>query len=131
MYYREMSGSMVPFLRQGDLVKVMPYTCCQLGDIILWQRGESMVMHRVVCKFSNRIMTKGDAVAHFDTPVPIQNILGKATSRERDGKTSSLDSLGSRVMGLAFSLTISWSRGLLSILVAIKRFGRETLGLAS
>jgi hypothetical protein len=131
MYYREMSSSMVPFLRQGDLVKVTPFANSRLGDIVLWQKGESLVMHRVVAKFYNRIITKGDARGYWDEPVNHGDILGKAISRERCGRERSLDSLGARFLGLAFCLTSACVPRLLTILATVKRLGRDRLGCLS
>lgn len=127
MFYREMSSSMVPFIRQGDLVKVIPPPCRrpQLGEIVLWQRGESLVLHRVVARFDNRIITKGDALASWDAPISPEDILGKAISRQRRGKERTLVSLPARTLGLSFNLLSACVLRLLRVLSAIKRSGEK------
>jgi signal peptidase I len=122
-------GSMVPWLRQGDAVTVVPAARCRVGDVILYSRGEVLVMHRVVGKIGGRIIAKGDAVGRLDPPITPQDIIGLAVSIKRHGKKRSLDSLGSRLGGLAFSLTVSWIPKSLPFLAAVKRLGREKLGL--
>jgi len=118
---------MIPSLREGDLVTVVPETC-RVGDIVLYNRGDSLIMHRVLAKFAGKIITKGDASARLDPPLNPQDILGRAVSYERHGKKSSLNSLRSRLCGLAFCLTVSWIPRSIAILAAVKRLCREKLG---
>jgi hypothetical protein len=123
-------GSMIPFVRAGDLVTIVPGKPCRVGDVILCRRDGNLVLHRVVGKKDGKIITKGDALGYADGPVAPQDILGQAVFAERSGVTRSLDSLGSRLLGLAFSLTVSRVPKLMGILAAVKRLGRERLGLA-
>jgi hypothetical protein len=127
MRFRPLGGSMIPWLRPGDIVTVAPRQRCRLGDIVLWQRADSMVLHRVVARSGGGIITKGDALAYLDNPVASGDILGQAVARERQGKVSCLDSFWSRYFGLAFCLTLSWIPGLLPWLAAGRRCGEETL----
>lgn len=126
---RSRGGSMIPALREGDVVTVIAQKKCRLGDIILYRQGDSLVMHRVVAKSATRIITKGDAVGKLDRPITSQDIWGWAVSFERHGKVHPLNSLASRLVGLAFSLTVPWIPKSLSILAAVKRLGRNKLGL--
>jgi len=129
MRLRSLGGSMIPYLREGDLVTVVPVKKCRVGDIVLYNRGNSLIMHRVLAKFSDKIITKGDAATRLDPPISPQDILGRAVSYERHGKKSSLNSLRSRLCGLAFCLTVSWIPRSIATLAAVKRLGREKLGL--
>ncbi len=123
-------GSMIPFLRPGDAVTVVPGKRCRVGEVILYSRGDLLVVHRVVAKFGGRIFTKGDAAAQLDPPITARDIIGRAVSSERNGKKYPQDSLGSRFWGLAFSLTVAWIPQSLQMLAAVKLLGREKLGLA-
>lgn len=75
------SGSMEPDIKEGD----MAYICqCRAedivsGDVIAFETGNGqLVLHRVVDKTEEGIITKGDANDHDDfTPVKIQNVKGK------------------------------------------------------
>jgi len=129
MRLRSLGGSMIPSLREGDLVTVVPAKTCRVGDIVLYNRGDSLIMHRVLAKFADKIITKGDAAARLDPPLNLGDILGRAVSYERQGKKFSLNSLRSRMCGLAYCLTVSWIPGSITLLAALKRLGREKLGL--
>jgi hypothetical protein len=121
MRLRPLGSSMVPFMRAGDIVTIAPSRRCRIGDIVLYRRDDGTVMHRVVMKFADRIITKGDALRQTDPPVFPHNICGRAVAYERQGKKHAIESLGSRFLGLAFSLTVSQVPGLLRLLVAMKR----------
>jgi hypothetical protein len=127
MRFRPLGGSMIPWLRQGDTVTVTPRKRCRPGDIVLWRRGETLTMHRVVARSKGGIITKGDALDHLDKPVTPADILGQAVARERQGKMRSLDSFWSRYLGLAFCLTFSLVPRLLPWLAAGRRHGQEKL----
>lgn len=121
MRLRPLGSSMVPFLRAGDIVTIAPSQRCRLGDIILYRRDDCTVMHRVVMKFADRIITKGDALRQIDPLVLPQDICGRAVAYERHGKKHALDSLGPKFLGMAFSLTVAQVPGLLGLLGAMKR----------
>jgi hypothetical protein len=129
MRFSPLGGSMVPTLRQGDVVTIKPGQGCRIGDLILFERGAGLVLHRVVAKLNGAIFTKGDALPYRDAMICPQDILGKAISRERRGKERPLDSLTARLLGLAFCLTSACVPGSMKILAAVKRLGREKLGL--
>jgi hypothetical protein len=129
MRFRPLGGSMIPFLRAGDIVTIVPGKPCRVGDIALWRQNGNLMLHRVVGKKCGSVFTKGDATDRLDSPVSSQDILGRAVSLERRGVTRPLDSLGSRLLGLAFCLTVSWVPKLVALLAAAKSLGREKLGL--
>jgi hypothetical protein len=120
---------MIPVLRDGDVVTIVPEKRCRLGDIVLFRRGDALLLHRVVAKFSGRVVTKGDALGGLDFRVAPQDILGRAVWRERRCQKRSLDSLEARLVGLAFCLTLSWIPVLFKILHAMLRLTRKKLGL--
>jgi hypothetical protein len=110
---------MLPALRQGDEVTIAPLAG-RVGDVVLYSRGDCLVMHRVVAKLAHRIITKGDAVPRFDPSITDRDILGRAVFFERQGKKQPLDSLAARWLGLAFSLTVSWVPQLITMMAAVK-----------
>ncbi len=129
MRFRPRGRSMTPLLRDGDVVTIAPGKRCRIGDVVLFRIGEALILHRVVAKFSGRVGTKGDALGRLDATVTPRDILGRAIRRERCGKERSLESLEARLLGLALCLTISWVPKLVDILCAVRRVGREKLGL--
>ncbi len=86
MRFRPLGGSMASFLRSGDIVNICPGESCRVGDVVLWQAGDALILHRVVAKKNGRIITKGDSLGHLDAPVTLKHILGGAVARERQGK---------------------------------------------
>lgn len=130
MRFLPLGGSMVPFLRQGDIVSICPGYDCRAGDIVLSQTGDTLVLHRVVAKKNGGIITKGDSLGRLDTPVTREQILGTAVIRERQGKVRRLDRLGARFLGLAWCLT-SWIPGLMSFLAAARRTLRNVAGVST
>jgi hypothetical protein len=129
MELRSMGASMLPALRSGDRVKIAPHQDCRLGDIILFRRGEALLLHRVVAKAQGVVITKGDAASRPDQAVPYPDILGRAIFRERQGKISSLDTFWSRSTGMAFSLMLFLVAGLRFFFTRVRRLGREQLGI--
>ncbi len=108
MRFRPIGGSMAPFLRAHDEVLVLPDQRCRVGDVVLCLYGENLVLHRVVGKVPGKIITKGDSLAHLDRPTSYGNLLGRAVSITRRGGVKSLESFHSRLLGMAFGLTLSW-----------------------
>jgi hypothetical protein len=108
MRFHPLGGSMAPFLRPGDEVLVLPDQRCWLGDVVLCLYGETLVLHRVVAKIPGGIITKGDSLRCTDQATSYGNLLGRAVSRTRRGRVKSLESSRSRMLGMAFSLMLSW-----------------------
>ena len=93
--FRARGNSMRPFVKDGDMLSIEPTeaTKVQIGDVILfWQEGRVLV-HRVVkTRIENEgmLMAKGDSHLRPDRPVHPDQVLGKVTSVEREGKRISL-----------------------------------------
>ncbi|MEW6386196.1 MAG: S24/S26 family peptidase [Thermodesulfobacteriota bacterium] len=128
MRCRLLGKSMAPRLRPGDCVQIAPGERCRLGDIVLVDQGDHLVMHRVIARSKGRIITKGDATAHLDPPVAPPEILGRAVFRSRGGKETPLDSLWARWTGLACCLALAW---LFTLTGAVKGWGRGKIGWPS
>ena len=120
MRFCPQGGSMVPFLRQGDIVSICPEESCRIGDIVFCEVADNLLLHRVVAKKGKWIITKGDSLGHCDVPVRRRQILGRAVLRKRGGDIHRLDLLGARFWGLSFSLTVALLPGLIPLLIRVK-----------
>lgn len=72
-----LSGSMEPALSVGDLIIVRPAGTYGVGDIVVYQTGDSLVVHRVVETGDGYIVTRGDANNTDDDPVSTESIKGR------------------------------------------------------
>ena len=119
-------GSMLPFLREGDVVEVVRARQFRIGDIVQVQN----MLHRVVAKRNGRVITKGDASSKLDPPVAPEEIMGRVVALERRGQVRRLDHLGARFLGLAWCLS-SWIPGLVSFLASARRALRSVAGVST
>ena len=72
------SGSMEPEIRINDLVVVQEKENYQIGDIISFKSGNSIVTHRIVGTDVDGYLTQGDANNTPDlAPVAIGQVVGK------------------------------------------------------
>ena len=83
----QVSGNcMAPFIREKDLVAVMPPAELRPGDIVVVSTCPAIV-HRVVKVLKgNYILTKGDASFSLDRPMIRDNLAGKVTTIVRKGR---------------------------------------------
>jgi hypothetical protein len=130
MRFHCLGSSMLPILRSGDCVTILPDKSCQIGNIVLYASGDNWFLHRIIAKSGRELITQGDSLSHFDPPITCQDIWGRAIMYERRGKRRSLETWYSRLGGLAFSLTISRIPKPMILLAAVRRFGRDKLGLS-
>jgi len=72
-----LSGSMEPELSVGDLIIVKEDTSLKEKDIIVFQDGRSLVVHRIVSMTEDTIVTKGDANNVEDHPISIEDVKGE------------------------------------------------------
>lgn len=73
-----MSGSMEPELSVNDLVIAKAADTYNVGDIVIYQSGTTLVIHRIVQINDDEVITKGDANNAEDLPVQFSDIKGKA-----------------------------------------------------
>lgn len=77
-----MSGSMAPAIEAGDLIIIKEQEHYQVGDIITFSQGRSLITHRVVGEEAGQWVTRGDANNTADTaPVDPQQVVGKMLLR--------------------------------------------------
>jgi len=98
--------SMVPLMGDGDqvLVEFRPRTL-EPGDVIVFRRAEQLVAHRVIRLMGQGdgalVVAKGDNVAAFDLPCPLQDVVGRVHALRGRGREHRLDGLAWRVVGRA------------------------------
>lgn len=72
-----LSGSMEPEFSEGDLIIVCREDTYQVGDIVVYQEGKSLVVHRIVAINGDTVTTRGDANNTADEPIGISAVKGK------------------------------------------------------
>lgn len=81
---------MQPLLRNGDFVLIEPWTkkmrihSLQPGTVILFVREGQLIVHRFLRRERGMLLERGDRqkVSH---PLQLEELLGVAVSRKRDG----------------------------------------------
>ena len=70
------SGSMEPVLKKGTLLLVRKKADAEIGDIVVYQSGESIIVHRIISAEGDQVITKGDANETEDIPIKRSQIKG-------------------------------------------------------
>ncbi len=85
-----MSGSMEPELSVNDLaiIKAVSAEDVKVGDIIVYESGDMLVIHKVVSIDSDSLTTQGTANNTADDPIDLSDIKGVMV-----GKISGLGSI--------------------------------------
>lgn len=80
--------SMMPAVWPNDVLTVRScgITDLQPGFIVLYQREEKLVAHRITRIQGNVLITRGDSVQHDDSPVHESEIVGQVVSVIRRGR---------------------------------------------
>jgi hypothetical protein len=80
--------SMFPLIKTGDKITISPGKYFSIGNLIVFNRAEQMVCHRLVRVFEKGgikyYQTRGDSLFSLDDPVTSQQILGRVTKIERE-----------------------------------------------
>ncbi len=71
-----LSGSMEPALSVNDLILVHQTQDYQVGDIVVYQSGQSLISHRIVQMDEETAVTQGDANNTSDDPIRVSDIKG-------------------------------------------------------
>lgn len=84
---RVRGGSMWPALRDGQAVEVWPasWEALRVGDVVLYARGETLILHRVVRRWAGRVWVQGDARPRPDGWLERAALLGRLPRRLGDG----------------------------------------------
>ncbi|MCK4338326.1 MAG: S24/S26 family peptidase [Candidatus Aminicenantes bacterium] len=88
--FRVRGFSMVPLIRDRDIVTVFPFSVkkARTGDVVIFRERESSVLaaHRIVKKGEKSFLLKGDNIDMADGYIPLNNILCSVSRVEREGK---------------------------------------------
>ncbi len=107
--------SMFPLLRPGDKLQVHPRVeSIKSGDIIVFDRGDVFVAHRLLEVQGDVVLCKGDGFAFYDSPISLRQVVGKVSHRSRNERSIDLSErryvwfgklmlLFPRAMGFVFS----------------------------
>ncbi|MCU4176411.1 S24/S26 family peptidase [Carboxylicivirga sp. N1Y90] len=79
--------SMYPLLQPNDKLLVKKYDKYKKGDIVIFDRGDVFVAHRVISIRNEKVICKGDSLIKADPMINKKEILGKITARTRHTKT--------------------------------------------
>ena len=88
-WFRATGFSMSPFIRNGDVLTVSPLSGrARLGDVVAFIRQGTggLAIHRVVGTSAGGCLIRGDNSSRDDGYVAAENILGRITKVERNGK---------------------------------------------
>lgn len=72
-----LSGSMEPTIMTGDMIIVRAEESYADGDIVVYQTGRILVVHRIVASDETTVTTRGDANNTEDAPIDRSQIKGK------------------------------------------------------
>ncbi|MBQ3330399.1 MAG: signal peptidase I [Ruminococcus sp.] len=76
-----MSPSMEPVLKTNDLIFVSEDENYEVGDIVVYQDGNMLVIHRIINIDGENVITKGDANNIADDPIKLNDIKAKFSFR--------------------------------------------------
>lgn len=72
-----LSGSMEPAIMTDELIIVKAQESYETGDIVVYQSGRMLVVHRIVNMDGETATTRGDANNTDDAPIAISQIKGR------------------------------------------------------
>lgn len=75
-----LTGSMEPTLMVNDVIIVREADSYEVGDIVVYQSGKALIVHRVVAKDGETVITQGDANNIADDPIETRAIKGKVVA---------------------------------------------------
>lgn len=72
-----LSGSMEPELRVNDVIIVRSSENYNINDIVVYDNGREMIVHRIIEQNGDTFTTKGDANNVADEPISAEAVKGK------------------------------------------------------
>ncbi len=72
-----LTGSMEPTLKVNELVFVVKADEYKEGDIVVYQKDNELIIHRIMLIDGDQVVTQGDNNPVADDPVPMSSIKGK------------------------------------------------------
>jgi signal peptidase len=110
--FRARGWSMAPFIRDGDVITVtpVPHGLPRIGQVVAFVTPgeERLVVHRMVGRRGGALLIQGDSAPHgADGIIPGENILGRVTRVERNGRDVWLG-LGPERIAIAWLSRTRW-----------------------
>ena len=101
----------LPFVRSGDVLEVVPVKGkINLGDIVLYRSSYgNPVVHRVIYRNTESIITKGDSVPGSDQPILSKQVLGRVVAVEKNGWCMRLDKPVGKLLNIFLALISPFS----------------------
>jgi len=99
-------NSMKPIIVEGDLVRVAPIGSLadlKIGDIVLFERGEGLILHRVIAIGKKTVILKGDGEMYSDGIITGGMLLGRAESIHRGSRAYVISGLRPLSRGRAYA----------------------------
>ena len=72
-----LSGSMEPAIMTDELIVVKASDTYAVDDVVVYQTGRILVVHRIVSMADGLVVTRGDANNTDDAPIELSQIKGK------------------------------------------------------
>jgi signal peptidase I len=126
--FRARGSSMLPFIRNGEIVEVEPVDIGQIrvGDVVFYRTWSGRILaHRVIEKRKGEkgvvLVTKGDAVPRPDVLVYPDQVLGRVMAVERSGRNIRFDNGLHRLVGVLYARVSPFSSWIYPILGRVKR----------
>ena len=87
----------MPFIQPGSDVHIKPVPFSRLneGDIVTFQKEDTLISHRILYKSKRYIVTKGDNKPQSDGKIYPKQIVGKVTSIQSNGRTIDINQYNS------------------------------------
>ena len=76
-----LSGSIEPAIYVDDLILVAQREAYGVGDVVVYQSGDSLVVHRIIAMENGMVTTQGDANNAPDEPMEYGKIKGAMVGR--------------------------------------------------
>jgi signal peptidase I len=104
--FRAKGESMSPLIRNGDVVQLVPVKGkISLGDVVFYRSSYgNTIVHRVVQRRREIVITKGDSSPTPDQPVLSKQVLGRVVSVEKNGWRIRLDSPMGRLLNILIAI---------------------------
>jgi hypothetical protein len=93
VHFKATGDSMLPSVWPGDVLTVRRQSFSEFrpGQIVLYDRGQGLVAHRMVDRSGGQLITRGDSLRRNDVPVHEDQILGRVVSIARNGRPIGAD----------------------------------------
>lgn len=72
-----LSGSMEPAIAVDELIIVRAEDAYEAGDVVVYQSGHMLVVHRIVTLDGETVTTRGDANNTDDNPIELSQVKGR------------------------------------------------------